>query len=289
MKKIITLLLSILILVACSNTSTDSITNGNDIIFKGKDSYTFTKNDLFRSLKGVDYSYLLICNLVNKVAEIEKMDLDAYNKTAEENMEMYKQIYGLENFDSYGGEEGFKLQLVTDEIIADKTNNYIKENLETFATTDKPFKAQIAYFDDLESANKMSKQVSEGSSFDMAALENGYDYSTQATLYFDNDTTLPLEVKEFINTTNEASVSPVLTTTTSIKDADGNEVESPRYYLVNLISKDYKTFTDEYVEKKSTEVDNNEVLKYIFNGYDIKFYDSEAIKQISAAYPGVFE
>ena len=84
MKKIITILLAAFVLLACSNTS-NSISDGADVVFKGSKT-TFTKNDLFNCLKGLNYGDIIISDLVNKIALKENLNMDDYNKEAEELM-----------------------------------------------------------------------------------------------------------------------------------------------------------------------------------------------------------
>ena len=281
MKKIITILL------ACSNSS-NGLVNGNEVIFKGPDM-TFTKNDLYNALKAGNYSNLLITNLIETVATKENLDMSKYETQAEETMEMYKQIYGLNNFDDYGGDDQFKKQLVVDAIITDKANAYIENNISTYISEDKPIKAQLAYFDEKEKADAVVEAVSKGSTFDMSVLENGYNNNAQEQIYLIGDETLPAEVKEYINTSTNKGLSPVLLTTETSTDSDGKEVQTPKYYLINITSRDYNEFKEDYISLKSTEVEDTTIFKEMFKNYDIKFYDQEAFNLINESYPGVFE
>lgn len=286
MKKIITILLTAFILLACSNTS-NSISDGADVLFKSSKT-SFTKNDLYNCLKGLNYSDIIISDLVNKVALKENLNMDDYNKEAEELMELYKQMYGMEDFSAYGGDDQFKKQLITDAIINDKAIEYVKTNIDQYVQDDNPFKGQVAYFNNEESAKALIEAVSKGSTFDMAALENGYEYNAQETVYTKDTLSLPDEVVEYLNNC-EAGISPVIMTSTNSTDENGKEVLTPVYYVLNVVSNNYNDFLDEYAELKASNVETGEILKNLFEKYNIEFFDQDTIDTLENAYPGVFK
>ena len=217
------------------------------------------------------------------------MDLTAATESAESTMELYKQLYGIDNFDDFGGEEYFKKQLIADEILHEKAKEIVSSDIDNNALVDVPIKAKVAYFDDLEVAQSVVDAVNEGSTFEMAATEAGFMYQIIEDIYLDSNETLPLEVKEYINSTSNNGLSTIIMTQTSTVDADGKEVMTPRYYLLDITSRDYKEFLDDYLSLKAENIDEKEVIKYVIKDHDVKFYDEDTYNKLKTNYEGVFE
>ena len=288
MKKIIVLLLS-LILFACNATSANNqISNGDDVIYKSPNG-NFTKSDLYSALKGLNYDGILVTNIIYDIAQLDNMDLTAATESAESTMDLYKQLYGIDNFDDFGGEEYFKKQLIADEILHEKAKEMVSSDIDNNALVDVPIKAKVAYFDDLEVAQSVVDAVNEGSTFEMAATEAGFMYQIIEDIYLDSNETLPLEVKEYINSTSNNGLSTIIMTQTSTVDADGKEVMTPRYYLLDITSRDYKEFLDDYLSLKAENIDEKEVIKYVIKDHDVKFYDEDTYNKLKTNYEGVFE
>ena len=83
---------------------------------------------------------------------------------------------------------------------------------------------------------------------------------------------------------NAAGLSPIIETSTTITDSEGNSVINPRYYLVNLISKDVEDFRDEFMDLVVTDVDSNEVISGLLEKYEVSIHDQRAYDLLTATY-----
>ena len=283
-------LLCLLLLAGCSaSDGAAKVSNDSEVLFSGK-GVSYTKGKLYNTLKSYDYSSFLFYDMVYKCAEADGEDLSSYEEEANATIDMYKAMYGDDIMDGYGGEDVFRRMLMMDGFVSDKTTAYVEERLDDYAKEDLPILAKLAYFDSEEAANNVVAAVNEGSTFEMAAAENGYTLQVQDTIYIDSSDVLPLTVKEYVNTSTENGLSPVLVSMTSTTDSEGKTVETPRYYLIYITSRDVNEFHDQYVSLKASGVDTNEVVKtQIFADHKISFYDQEVMDFMKEKYPGVFD
>ncbi len=283
-------LLCLLMLAGCSaSDGAAKVNNDTEVLFSGK-GVSYTKGKLFNTLKSYDYSSFLFYDMVYKCAVADGADLSSYEEEANATIDMYKAMYGEDIMDGYGGEDVFRKMLMMDGYVSDKAKEFVDGKLEDYAKEDLPILAKLAYFDSEEAANKVIAAVNEGSTFEMAAAENGYNLQIQDTIYIDSSDVLPLTVKEYVNTSTENGLSPVLVSMVSTTDAEGKTVETPRYYLISITSRDYNEFRDQYASLKASGVDTNEVVKtLIFADHKISFYDQDVMDLMKKTYPGVFD
>ena len=289
MKKILIALLVLLLLAGCSSNSSKGaqVSDPNEVIFEGNGK-KYTKDDLFYTLRSYDYPSAILYDMLYKCAVNEKGDLSEYEEEVNETIEFYELYYGMTDFDSYGGEEVFRRMLTASLFLEDKKSEFVEEELDSYIENDVPVLAKVAYFDDEEAAKATLEMIEGGNTFEMAVLENGYDYSAQETIYLDSNESLPLQVKEFFHTA-EPGLSPIITSITQTTDSDGNTIDTPRYYLIDLISKDVNDFKEGYIDLKAELIEDNDAIKKIFSNHEIAFYDQETLDKMKSAYEGMFD
>ena len=288
MKKVLISLVCILLLCGCSGANDGAhISNEKDVLFSSKDT-TYTKGDLYYTLRSYDYSSLIMNDLVYKIMTLEGVDTAAYEENADSTMELYRTLYGLENFDTYGGDEVFRQALIVEQYLDDEKTAIVEENLSAYLEEDTPILAKVVYFENQEDAEAVIAEVNDGATLEMASIAHGYLQEITSAIYLDSDETLPLPVKEYISSNTATGLSPVIISLTTTKDSDGNSIETPRYYLIDILSRDIEDFRDSYLSLKSATVTDTDVFKRVFDGHEIKFYDQETMDTMKEVYPEVF-
>ncbi len=275
MKKLIVILLSVLCLTACSGKPEyANISNGNEVVFESPNG-SFTKGDLYKMLK-VSSKDAVKTDIVNKIAELKNIDLEQLRKDAEDYAQIYID-YGYESYITsyYGSLETFIKEYINSEILYELAYDYCLEKYDETVAMDRPVKMQFAYFDEKEAAEKTVEDFNGGAEFDVAAKENGYLYDIPMNIFLDSDTTLPLEVKEYINSTETLGISTIIPVTKSTQDANGNIAETTTYYLLNIDSKNAEEFKEDYIAKKQEEVDPEMLTNLLMSQYEIEYFDQD--------------
>lgn len=284
MKKILTVLFTLLILVGCSSSKGYSkLSNGTDVIYTSKNG-DFTKNDLYKSLK-LSSEAAVETDLIYKIAELEQIDTTTIEKETEELISMYQQMnaeYYL--IAQYGSIDAFRKSYNADGIVKELAKAYINTKFDEYVQEDKPVKMQVAFFDTEEAASKVIDDVNNGSTFDMAIANNGYEFESANQVYLDTSSTLDLYVKQYLNETTNTGLSSVITSVATTTDANGNYENKNNYYVLNIESRDVNDFKDEYLTQKTEAVDKTEVKSYFFEKHNIEFYDQDIYEMMKEKY-----
>lgn len=282
MKKILITLFALLMLVGCSSKGYSEITNGDEVLFKGPNT-TYTKAELYKTLKKASEESIEN-DIINKIATNMNLDLSGVEAEAEEMLELYKSMgYESAIIAYYGSDDAFKQMYINDGIMTLLTGAYVDENYDKLINEDKPVKMQLASFDNEEAANKVIEDVNNGSTFDMAAANNGYATETNAAIYIDSDD-LVLEVKEYLNSTNNTGISSIITATNSSTDANGNITSTNTYYVLNIVSRNAQDFLDDYKAVKQETMSTTTVKNWLFENHNIEFYDQDIYEMMKATY-----
>ncbi len=280
MKKVITLLFALLLLVGCSSKGYSKLSDGSEVIFTGPNNESFTKNDLYESLK-ISSVDAVENDILDKIAESEELDLTDVEAEADELVEMYQQL-GYETYiiQYYGSIEAFKKYYISSGILTLLTNRYVEENYEIFKASDKPVKMKMASFETEEIANKVIEEVNNGSTFEMACANNGYTSEVSEAIYLDSDSDLDYNVKDYLNSTDTTGLSTVI-------ESDSDD-DTHVYYVLDITDRDVDNFKDEYITEKVADCDSDDVKNYMFNKHDIEFYDQDIYELMKSEYE-VFE
>ena len=280
MKKVITLLFALLLLVGCSSKGYSKLSDGSEVIFTGPNNESFTKNDLYESLK-ISSVDAVENDILDKIAESEELDLTDVETEADGLVEMYQQL-GYETYiiQYYGSIEAFRKYYISSGILTLLTNRYVEENYEIFKASDKPVKMKMASFETEEIANKVIEEVNNGSTFEMACANNGYTSEVSETIYLDSDSDLDYNVKDYLNSTDTTGLSTVI-------ESDSDD-DTHVYYVLDITDRDVDNFKDEYITEKVADCDSDDVKNYMFNKHDIEFYDQDIYELMKSEYE-VFE
>ena len=169
-------------------------------------------------------------------------------------------------------------------LIESLNKTYIEENFDSLLADYKPVKMQIAIFDTQEKAEKFIEDVNGGTTFDTAAVNNGSTNTPESSVYLDSSSSLNLEVKNYLNSTDKIGLSSIIPYTTAASTSDGQTSETTSYYVLNVESRDVNDFKEEYINLVSLELTGDEAKNYFFNKHDIKFYDQDIYKFMSSKY-----
>lgn len=285
MKKIIIVLFALLLLAGCSDGNHySSLSNGDDVLFTGP-NITYTKNDLYKSLKLSNTSGIS-SNILDKIAlNLDGIDMDQINADADELIETYQSM-GYESYiiASYGSVEAYRSSYVSSLLLAELCKEYVKEDFDHMVEEKKPVKMQVASFASLEDAEKCIEDVKGGSTFDMAAVNNNADSAPVSSVYTDDDSTLAFEIKDYLNSNENSGVSSVIVNTTTSQGADGSVVENNTYYVLNVESRDVETFKDEAISIMASELSTDDVKNYFLSTHQIEFFDQDLYKSMSSLY-----
>ena len=285
MKKLIIILFTLMLLASCSNTnSKSSISNGSDVLFTSPKNISYTKGELYDNLK--NSSTEAIENSVLKAIALKyDINMDDLDKQAQEFIDLYVSM-GYENYliSYYGSLEAYK-ELYKESLIVDSLNKkYVDENFDELLKDDKPVKMQMAIFEKQEDAEKCISDVNNGTTFDTAALNNNATNTPATSIYKDSDPSLNLEVKSYLNSTNNVGLSSVIPYTTTMTGSDGSTSETTTYYVLNIESRDVNDFKDEYVELISVDLPTTDVRNYFFKKHKIEFFDQDLYEYMSKKY-----
>lgn len=285
MRKIITIAVICLMLCGCSNGHDANITNDSDIIWSS-DNQTYTSKDLNELLKYQDYSIVLLNNILTKIGELEGIDVDTYLKETEDTVNMYVEQGLVDQLIAYyGSVNNYKSLLIIDSIVTDLYDKVANEKYDEYKESNPPYKAEIAYFDDIEKAKNVVNSVKNNEhTFAFACEENGYTQTVTAAIYTDQSD-LPVEVKSMALNTTETGVTDPIQSSTYITDDKGESTITPRYYVINIISKDADEFKDEFIQYiKDSLLDSNTVVGDYMRKYDLKVYDQRTYELLKQNY-----
>ena len=286
MKKVLSIILVLLTLCACAKKDNQTkISNGSDVIFTGPNNVSYTRQDMYDAMKTIDAD-LIVDDILKHIAmKNDSINIDDLNTQVDELIEMYQSM-GYESYiiAQYGSLDAFREYYLSQLLINELSKVYVLENYDKLLSEDAPVKMQMAIFSELADAEKCIEDVNNGSTFDMAAVNNNSTNTPQSTVYSDSDETLVYDVKEYLNSTDTIGLSSIITYTTSAVGTDGTTAETSTYYVLNIESRNADDFKDEYVELMSAKQDLSTVENYFLDKHDISFYDQDIYKLMSSEY-----
>lgn len=283
MKKLLTVLFALLLLVGCSNAGYSKVSNGEEVLFKGPKT-TFTKADLYNVLK-ISSEDAITKDIITTIAKNLKIDLTDIEAQADDSLKMYEEMgYEYYIIYYYGSLDAYKQQYIYSGIVTELSKIYVNDKFDTLVETDKPVKMKMAYFYEEEAAKKALDAINNGTSFEMACTNNGYDQQIAEAIYTDSDDMLAYEVKQYLTDTDKLGLSSIITASTSSQDADGNIVTNNTYYLLDVTDRDVNNFKDDYIATVLEDVKEEDVVAYMLEKHQIEFYDQDIYKLMSKAH-----
>lgn len=283
MKKLSLILIALLLLAACgSDNHTSKVSDGDTVIFTGP-NITYTKANLYEDMKLNDITNYLNNDLILKIAELEGVDMDAIKEEAQAQVDEVVEA-GQEYYINYyyGSVDNYLAQMIPHYAGNELAKKDVENNLTMHEVDYSPFKAQIIYFDDEVLAKATVEEMDKGKELIEAAALNGYEDIIESKIYTLNDD-LPTEIFDYVNNSNAGDYGLVQAATT-ITDADGNSVINPRYYIINLISKDVNDFKDDFIDLVLQDVDTDTIVANLLNNYKVSIHDQRVYEVLSAKY-----
>ena len=282
MKKLIIVLFALLMLVGCTSKGYSKLSDGSDVIFTGP-NVTYTKDDLYGLLK-VSSEKSIENDVLKKIATNLEIDLTEVDKEATDMVEMYKSMgYEEAIIAYYGSLDAFKETYMASGIMTKLSEVYINDNYDKLVKDDKPVKMQLASFGDQETAQKFKDEVAAGTSFEEAAVNNGYTTECPESVYLDSDD-LPFQIKSYLNETVDTGLSSVIVNTTTSTDSDGNPITLDTFYVLNIVSRNAEDFKEDYKAARLEKSGEAGVKEYLFSKHDIKFYDQDIYEIMKSQY-----
>lgn len=291
MKNILTVLLLVFVLLGCSNKSGAAISNGDEAIWSSPNK-TYTKNELYQSMKSQDYTEAVISSIVKNFAQKEGIDVKAKEDEANGSYEeVIKSGYGSYIDYYYGSKEAYITQTVRSELTSELNRIKFLEKFTEMKAEYMPYKAEIAYFNTAEEAQKVIDDVNNNiGTFAYVSSENGFADAINASVYTDTSD-LPIEVKEAVQNAQSNGKSGLIgpiQTSLAATETGGTTVVTPRYYVINVISINADEFKDEFVEYGITNIyTGDDILNEYMKKYNFQVYDQETYDLLKDKFPGL--
>lgn len=289
MKKVLLVLVCLLALTACGSNHYSNVSEGTEVIYKDAKGNSFTKEDLYETMKNNDVTDLLKINLIKQLANYEGIDMEEISNSVEEQTNGMIDA-GYETFITsyYGTVDNYKKSYIANEALTRLIKAEVEANFETYKEDYNPYKAEIVKFDTKEAAQAVIDAVKNSEkTFEYACTENGYTDEVTEKVYSDKSNDLPAEVKEYVLNAKENGLSNVIEVTTAINDSEGNSSVNNTYYLVNLTSKNVEDFRDEFVTLVSENIDKDTIINKLLEKYNLEVHDQRIYELLKAQYEAV--
>ena len=289
MKKIISLLTILLILVGCSSNSSTQITDKDDVLFKIEDT-SVTKGEVYNMLRYQQVGQIIINDAQNMLVESKVELTDEIRAEAQEMLEESKEQFG-DYFEAYYGRGDDEELLETVFIPAVRQRklleNYFEDNKDTIISEADPVKLNILYYDSQETAQNAIDLLNDGKSIadvldELGTTSNHGVSREKPTVIAKNK--LDDVVVRFIESEEgllkNFTKSPLM------------DVTEAKFYVVKLIEDDNEALTEEYkgVFLADQEAGSKVIVDLFkaanFEVYDQAIYDGiKANEQLSDFFP----
>lgn len=280
MKKIISLLTILLILVGCSSNSSTQITDKDDVLFKIEDT-SVTKGEVYNMLRYQQVGQIIINDAQNMLVESKVELTDEIRAEAQEMLEESKEQFG-DYFEAYYGSGDDEELLETVFIPAVRQRklleNYFEDNKDTIISEADPVKLNILYYDSQETAQNAIDLLNDGKSIadvldELGTTSNHGVSREEPTVIAKNK--LDDVVVRFIESEEgllkNFTKSPLM------------DVTEAKFYVVKLIEDDNEALTEEYKEVFLADQEaGSKVIVDLFKAANFEVYDQAIYDGIKA-------
>ncbi|HHX52569.1 MAG TPA: hypothetical protein GX703_03510 [Erysipelothrix sp.] len=280
MKKIISLLTILLILVGCSSNSSTQISDKDDVLFKIEDT-SVTKGEVYNMLRYQQVGQIIINDAQNMLVESKVELTDEIRAEAQEMLEESKEQFG-DYFEAYYGSGDDEELLETVFIPAVRQRklleNYFEDNKDTIISEADPVKLNILYYDSQETAQNAIDLLNDGKSIadvldELGTTSNHGVSREEPTVIAKNK--LDDVVVRFIESEEgllkNFTKSPLM------------DVTEAKFYVVKLIEDDNEALTEEYKEVFLADQEaGSKVIVDLFKAANFEVYDQAIYDGIKA-------
>lgn len=280
MKKIISLLTILLILVGCSSNSSTQITDKDDVLFKIEDT-SVTKGEVYNMLRYQQVGQIIINDAQNMLVESKVELTDEIRAEAQEMLEESKEQFG-DYFEAYygSGDDEELLETVFIPAVRQKKllENYFEDNKDTIISEADPVKLNILYYDSQETAQNAIDLLNDGKSIadvldELGTTSNHGVSREEPTVIAKNK--LDDVVVRFIESEEgllkNFTKSPLM------------DVTEAKFYVVKLIEDDNEALTEEYKEVFLADQEaGSKVIVDLFKAANFEVYDQAIYDGIKA-------
>lgn len=280
MKKIISLLTILLILVGCSLNSSTQISDKDDVLFKIEDT-SVTKGEVYNMLRYQQVGQIIINDAQNMLVESKVELTDEIRAEAQEMLEESKEQFG-DYFEAYYGRGDDEELLETVFIPAVRQRklleNYFEDNKDTIISEADPVKLNILYYDSQETAQNAIDLLNDGKSIadvldELGTTSNHGVSREEPTVIAKNK--LDDVVVRFIESEEgllkNFTKSPLM------------DVTEAKFYVVKLIEDDNEALTEEYKEVFLADQEaGSKVIVDLFKAANFEVYDQAIYDGIKA-------
>lgn len=280
MKKIISLLTILLILVGCSLNSSTQISDKDDVLFKIEDT-SVTKGEVYNMLRYQQVGQIIINDAQNMLVESKVELTDEIRAEAQAMLEESKEQFG-DYFEAYYGRGDDEELLETVFIPAVRQRklleNYFEDNKDTIISEADPVKLNILYYDSQETAQNAIDLLNDGKSIadvldELGTTSNHGVSREEPTVIAKNK--LDDVVVRFIESEEgllkNFTKSPLM------------DVTEAKFYVVKLIEDDNEALTEEYKEVFLADQEaGSKVIVDLFKAANFEVYDQAIYDGIKA-------
>ena len=280
MKKIISLLTILLILVGCSSNSSTQISDKDDVLFKIEDT-SVTKGEVYNMLRYQQVGQIIINDAQNMLVESKVELTDEIRAEAQAMLEESKEQFG-DYFEAYYGRGDDEELLETVFIPAVRQRklleNYFEDNKDTIISEADPVKLNILYYDSQETAQNAIDLLNDGKSIadvldELGTTSNHGVSREKPTVIAKNK--LDDVVVRFIESEEglleNFTKSPLM------------DVTEAKFYVVKLIEDDNEALTEEYKEVFLADQEaGSKVIVDLFKAANFEVYDQAIYDGIKA-------
>lgn len=268
MKKILSILITLLVLVGCSNASLKP--SHNEILFKinGKE---IREDDVFESMHLSNNSFQIVRSeaqkiLLNYLVEED----DDFNKQVQERLEEAKTTLG-DNFDLFLKENGFENEeeyidtIVKDIVRLDIALTQAMDDDYENIKSKRPRQVKIIEVE-ADSANKALELAKSGSSLEEVYEEYGVEntqYKGNVILVSENSNLDTAPLDKLLNATDNGLIKEVVTSSSTNAQ-----------YILEVVNIDADELKDEVIEEFINDSKlSEEYLAKLFSKHKFKLYD----------------
>lgn len=268
MKKILSILITLLVLVGCSNASLKP--SHNEILFKinGKE---IREDDVFESMHLSNNSFQIVRSEAQKILLNYLVDEDDdFNKQVQERLEEAKTTLG-DNFDLFLKENGFENEeeyidtIVKDIVRLDIALTQAMDDDYENIKSKRPRQVKIIEVE-ADSANKALELAKSGSSLEEVYEEYGVEntqYKGNVILVSENSNLDTAPLDKLLNATDNGLIKEVVTSSSTNAQ-----------YILEVVNIDADELKDEVIEEFINDSELSEkYLAKLFSKHKFKLYD----------------